>query len=83
MVRFPVSVLIMEDGDLSPVENEDSILVDMNSDRLVEARCVPLPNSSLRSSDIPRTSHMSPGRAATMASPLGRKSIELSCMTVL
>ncbi len=44
MVRFPVSVLIMEDGDLSPVENEDSILVDMNSDRLVEARCEPLPS---------------------------------------
>ena len=44
MIHLSVAVFVMENGNLAAVQNEDSLIVNVDPNRLIEARCVSLPS---------------------------------------
>ena len=46
VVHFPISIGIMENGNLAAIEHEDSILVHMDTDGLIEPGGIALPGNT-------------------------------------
>ena len=48
VINFLVAIGIVEDGNLTTVEHEDSFFIDMDPDWLIEPGCIALPGNLIK-----------------------------------